>query len=87
LCFSSDLWESIADDCILGMTFHFIDGLWMLRTKTVALKNIIVAHTIPNLKKAMDEVLSQWEATSKVIEKNLSNVFDILSNGIYIRIF
>jgi hypothetical protein len=66
LCFSSDLWESIADDSILGMSFHFIDEHWMLRTKTVALKNIIVSHTIVNLKIAMDEVLSSWEVTNKV---------------------
>ena len=64
---TADLWESDANDDYLGTTFHYVNEDWLLISRTLCLKHVLVQKTAENLKELLDLSLADWKVTKKVL--------------------
>lgn len=64
---STDCWTSVANMPYIGITAHFIDENWILRSCCLACRKMTEDHTGENIRDMINEILIEWKI-------NLENV-------------
>lgn len=69
VCLTSDIWTSSVNDAYLGLTAHYIDNNFNMKSAG--------AHTAENIKETVMRILEQFKLTEKVliiVSDNASNM-------------
>src|SRR4029434_6370518 len=59
-------WTSVSNDNYLGVTAHFIDNVWKLRSFGLEVKKKQARHTAENCAEDLIDVSNRWEISSKL---------------------
>ena len=68
-----DTWTSCANNNYLGVTIHFLDDIFQLKSFTLSLKNVLGEHKAENLNYALQNVFEEFSIKDKVISINSDN--------------
>lgn len=63
---TADFWTSIANDAYLGITAHWIDDDWMLRSATLQVRHVPERHTAEQCASEVLEAATDWGIVEKV---------------------
>ena len=63
---TNDLWTNRNMSSFLGITVHFIDAEWKLRSFILATDSFLERNAACNIAKAYDDVIERFKLTSKV---------------------
>ena len=69
-----DSWTSIANQPYLGVTAHFIDANWQLRSVVIAMRYVQKSQTSDELYNLILEILNEW--ILKISDKLISITTD-----------
>ena len=72
-----DNWTSCANSNYLGITVHFVDALFQMKSLTLSLRHYLGSHTGVNLKACMVDVFEEFEVKSKIVSITCDNAHDI----------
>ncbi|XP_076808523.1 zinc finger BED domain-containing protein 4-like [Clavelina lepadiformis] len=61
-----DLWTNRNMTSFLGITMHFVDAEWKLRSFVLAVDSFLGRHTAENIAEAYDNVIEKFRFTTKV---------------------
>jgi len=73
-----DFWTNRNMASFLGITVHFIDVEWKLRTFVLAADSFLEKHTACNIAKSYDNVIEKFKLTSKVTKVVPDNASSII---------
>lgn len=73
---TADLWTSIATQGFIGVTAHFIDSTWEMRSVALASEQMEESHTGVNIAQRLTEIAS----TFKIVEKVQGFIHDNAAN-------
>src|SRR4029434_3056173 len=63
---TADHWTSVSKDNYLGVTAHFIDNVWKLRSFALEVKKTEARHTAENCAEEFIDVSNRWEISDKL---------------------
>ena len=63
---TGDNWTSVRNDNYLGVTGHFIDNVWKLRSFALEVKKTEARHTAENCAEELIDVSNRWEISGKL---------------------
>ncbi|KZV51617.1 hypothetical protein F511_24990 [Dorcoceras hygrometricum] len=73
ICFTSDLWTSIATDGYICLTAHFIDSNWVLQKKVINFSYMPPPHSGIALCDKINSLFNSWGVQRKVFTITLDN--------------
>ncbi|XP_075473584.1 zinc finger BED domain-containing protein RICESLEEPER 2-like [Primulina tabacum] len=73
ICFTSDLWTSIATDGYVRLTAHFIDSNWVLQKKIIKFSYMPPPHSGTALCDKTNSLFNAWGIQRKVFTITLDN--------------
>ena len=77
LSLTTDLWTSIAQDGYIGVTAHFIDLEWEMKSIILTVEEMDERHTAANISERLKAIADEWKITKKVgavVHDNASNM-------------
>ena len=66
LSLTTDLWTSIAQDGYIGVTAHFIDLEWEMKSIILTVEEMDERHTAANISERLKAIADEWKITKKV---------------------
>ncbi|KAG6533058.1 hypothetical protein ZIOFF_006919 [Zingiber officinale] len=73
ICFTSDLWTSIATDGYICLTAHFIDSNWVLQKRIINFSYMAPPHSGITLCDKINSLFNVWGIQRKVFTITLDN--------------
>ena len=74
---TTDLWTSIANDPYIGVTGHFLDSKWKLKSVMLTVEEMDERHTGKNIAARLKDIAVLWridDKVSAVIRDNAANM-------------
>ena len=72
LCVTTDNWTSVQDFGYIGVTIHYIDENFVLRSNTISTEHINGSHSASVLLNTLYEIFQKWQIVEKV------NIFSLI---------
>ena len=57
----------------ISLTAHFVDGDWVIQTRCLETRELLVAHSVENIAEELDQNMKEWNIHSKVVAATTDN--------------
>lgn len=78
VCLTLDFWTSIANDGYLGVTCHYIDETWKLKSLILETKKSNQSHNSKHIAELLNDVRSRWGLVDKVVAYVTDNAANVV---------
>lgn len=83
-CLTTDCWTSLNNESFIGVTIHYINENFELKSVLLKCSSLMVSHTAENLAQDINNCLEEWDLKGKIgiaVSDNAANItkaFEIL---------